>query len=95
VGTEDPYKDIVSREVLSYLVEHPKAQDTLEGILEWWLTERLVKHQMPRVQGAIESLVGYGLVIEHEVAGSQSTYQVNPEKYSEIKTRLDKMKGAS
>jgi len=90
VGDEDPYKDIVSREVLSYLVDHPKAQDTLEGILEWWLTERCVKHQMPRVQGAIEWLVRDGLVIEHEVAGSQSTYQVNPEKYLEIRTRLDK-----
>ena len=89
MGNEDAYNQIVSREILSYLVEHPKAQDTLEGILEWWLTERCVKYQMRKVQNAIEALVRDRLVIEHEVAGSQSTYQVNPDKYMEITTRLN------
>ena len=89
MGNEDAYKEAVSREILSYLIDHPNAEDTLEGILEWWLTERCVKSQMQKVQSAIEVLVRHGLVLENAIAGSESTYQVNPERYLEIRTRLD------
>ena len=35
----------IGNEILAYLVDHPKTQDTLEGIVEWWLLERAIKYQ--------------------------------------------------
>ena len=40
-------------QILAYLVEHPKAQDTVEGIVEWWLLERAIKYQKTQIVKAI------------------------------------------
>ncbi len=50
--------------VLSYLSEHPEAQDSLEGILSWWLLDRTIEEQTAEVEAALATLVAAGLVIE-------------------------------
>lgn len=74
----------IGNEILAYLVDHPKAQDTLEGIVEWWLLERAIEFQTARVKEALSELVARGLIIEHRGLDSQTHYRINQAKYKEI-----------
>lgn len=50
----------IEREILEYLARHPGAQDTFEGIAEWWLLERWVRHETGEVRAALDRLVAAG-----------------------------------
>lgn len=78
-------KSQIGKEILTYLVEHPKAQDTVEGIVEWWLLERQIKFQADRVKKALSELVAKGLIIEHKGIEARTRYRVNQRKYKEIR----------
>lgn len=47
-------------QILSHLLDHPDAQDTLEGIVEWWLLERRIRTGIADVHRALEELVRTG-----------------------------------
>jgi len=78
------YASQISCQIIAYLVEHPEAQDTLEGIIEWWLLERQIKFQTAKVKEALSELVAKGLVIEHNGRDSQTHYRINNCKRKEI-----------
>ena len=73
-----------SYQILAYLVEHPEARDTLEGIVEWWLLERQIKFQKAIVKEALSELVAKGLILELKGTNSQTHYRLNQIKYEEI-----------
>jgi hypothetical protein len=50
---EQPERTKLAREVLAYLAEHSDSQDTLEGIVEWWLLDREVKTWTKNVKDAL------------------------------------------
>jgi hypothetical protein len=77
-------KSKIGNEILAYLVDHPKAQDTLEGIVEWWLLEREIKFQTAGVKEALSELVAKGLILEKKGSNSQIHYRINQAKYREI-----------
>lgn len=79
-------KSKIVNEIIAYLVEHSEAQDTLEGIVEWWLLERQIKFQTASVKEALSELVAKGLILEHKGPDSQIHYQINKSKYTEIQT---------
>ena len=83
----------IGDEILAYLVDHPKAQDTLEGIVEWWLLERQVKFQITRVKEALSDLVSRGLILEKKGSNSQIHYRINHAKYKEIQEFFEQMDG--
>jgi hypothetical protein len=84
-------KSQIAREVLAYLAEHPKAQDTLEGIIEWWLLEREIKRQTTLVKEALGDLVATGLLIECRSTGDAHVrYQVNRDRLREIPQLIEK-----
>ena len=77
-------KSQIGNEILVYLVENPKAQDTLEGIVEWWLLERKIEFMTASVKEALSELVAKGLILEKKGPDSQIHYRINQSKYKEI-----------
>jgi hypothetical protein len=78
----------ISLEILDYLVEHPGAQDTADGIAQWWILERCVKRHAPVVDQAIELLVEKGLIIARKAKDSKIHYRINRRKAGEISQLL-------
>lgn len=50
----------IERQILDYLEENPEAQDTLEGIVEWWLLKRKIIEATTAVESALARLVSQG-----------------------------------
>jgi hypothetical protein len=73
-----------AHDILAYLAEHPKAQDTLEGIMHWWLLEQEIKHWVNRAQAAIADLVAQGLVLERRGADGRIHYRINQRRKKKI-----------
>ena len=81
-------KSQIGYEILAYLADHPSSGDTLEGIAEWWLLERKIKHQIANVKEAIAELVTKGLVVEYKGSDARTHYRINQDKYKEIQAFL-------
>lgn len=61
-----------------YLHENPEAQDSLEGIVHWWLLERFIAEQIAEVEAAVKELVERDLVVESTAADGSRRYRLNP-----------------
>jgi len=85
-------KSQLGNKILAYLVDHPKAQTTLEGIVEWWLLEQKITYETARVQEALFELVAKGMILEKKGPDSKIHYRINQKKYEEIK-KLVKLLG--
>jgi len=81
-------KPKIAVQILSYLVEHPSARDSVEGIVEWWLLNQQIKEIGLQVREALDELVMEDLVLEHRVDGSQTLFSMNPEKREAIVSLL-------
>jgi predicted transcriptional regulator len=81
-------QDQVAYEILMYLAESPTAQDTLQGIMEWWLLEQHIKRQTSVVKSALAQLVAEGLVLERKRRDGRIHYRVNRQKRTELKALL-------
>ena len=81
-------KSQIAYEILAYLVDHPEAQDTLEGIVEWWLLEQQITRQTAKVRKALAELVTKGLILERKGKDSRTHYCINRRKYKEIRALL-------
>ncbi len=77
-------KTEIAREILAYLVDHPDAQDTMDGIVDWWLLERQILIQWRMVNDALKGLVEKGLVLKFPSADSKFHFRVNQTRYEEI-----------
>ena len=75
--------------VLAYLAEHPESQDTLEGIIGWWLLEQEIERQTALVRQVLEELVEQGLLVEQRGADGRTRYQTNREKLGEICRQIE------
>lgn len=75
-------------EILGYLTDHPHSGDTLEGIAQWWLLERKIKHQVANVREALAELVAKGWVLEYKGSDSRIHYRINRRKQGQIQTLL-------
>lgn len=78
----------IASEILAYLAEHPGAQDTVEGIVEWWLLEQKIKRHTAQVKEALAELVTQGLVLEHKGRDARIHYRMNRRKTEEIRALL-------
>lgn len=78
----------LAREILSYLAEHPQAQDSLEGVMQWWLLEREIRRWTVEVRNALATLVAEGLVRERIVRGGKTLYRINNQRLKEVRAFL-------
>ena len=74
----------IERDILQYLVDHAEAEDTLEGVAEWWLLQQTIRTRTADVADALADLVARGLLIEHKRAGARTHYRVNTRRRGEI-----------
>lgn len=81
-------KSQITYKILAYLTKHPDAQDTLEGIVEWWLLEQKIERETEKVKEALAELIGKGLILERRDGDSRSFYKINLGKYGEIQALL-------
>ena len=81
-------QDQVAYEILMYLAESPTAQDTLQGIMEWWLLEQHIKRQTSVVKSALARLVDEEFLLERKGRDGQIHYRVNRQKRNELKALL-------
>lgn len=71
------HRDEIQREILAHLAAHPHSEDTLEGIVEWWLLERTIERGLRDVEGALEGLVDAGLLERRSGAGARPRYRLS------------------
>src|SRR5262249_27359450 len=76
----------VVRGILQYLVEHPDAKDTIEGILKWWLDGRVWKRG--KVQRALNLLISKEWLTKRETVPSKEIYGINKDRHQEIRSFL-------
>jgi hypothetical protein len=83
-------KDLdIAQEILAYLLEHPHAQDTLEGIVQWWLLEREILRSADKVQSALAELKTLGMLLEREGRDLRIHYRINRRKSAAIRALLN------
>ncbi len=72
------------RDILSYLLRHPEAADTLDGIARWWLQRECVDYSVEEVAKALHFLVRLGFIVEKRSTAKRAFFQIDPTKQSEI-----------
>jgi hypothetical protein len=77
-----------AREILAYLSAHPGGQDTLEGIVEWWLLEQTIRHLLTETRAALRELVADRLVLTRQGSEGRTYYRVNRSKLQTIRALL-------
>lgn len=52
----------LEQKILHYLLSHPEAADTAEGITMWWLGKNLAYMEIKKVEEALNNLVTKGVL---------------------------------
>ena len=75
-------------QILLYLVQHPDAKDTREGILKWWMPAGRGETEVERIQEALKDLVEQGWILERQTAVSKKIYGLNKEQLPQVRRFL-------
>ena len=75
----------VIRGILQYLIEHPDAKDTAEGIAKWWLAGTDAESKKKQVQNALDSLTARGWLTKRETSRREKIYGLNRNLLPEIR----------
>jgi hypothetical protein len=78
----------LANDVLAYLVQHPEARDTTEGIADWWLLEQRIRSAVAEVEAALGALVSQGFVVARECRDGRTYYGLNRAKEREVRRYL-------
>lgn len=76
--------ETIEREILSYLLDHPDAEDSVEGIAEWWVLERCVERGVAEVGSALEALVRRGFVSAGSPSPDSPRYRLNRDRLDDV-----------
>jgi hypothetical protein len=62
--------------ILDYLRRNPEAQDTLEGIVQWWLPEQHFTPRVATIKEALQELIDTEFISEHRGKDAQISYRI-------------------
>ena len=62
--------------ILDYLRRNPEAQDTLDGIVQWWLPEQHFTPRVATIREALQELLAAELISEHRGKDAQVSYRI-------------------
>jgi hypothetical protein len=65
-------------EILDYLVRHPEAQDTIDGILHWWVLDACIRKWAPKIAETVAQLVEQGFLEQSQSADGNVFYRASP-----------------
>jgi len=78
---------LIAQYILSYLQGNPKANDTIEGIVEWWILQERIKYRTQDVQKVVDALVAEKLLVAYASKDQKDHYRINSEKIDDIRAR--------
>ncbi|MCS6297243.1 MAG: hypothetical protein H8K09_13505 [Nitrospira sp.] len=81
----EPQDADISHSILDYLVRHPGAKDTREGVINWWIAKPCPDERV--AMEALEALVARGWILKRATS-SQPIYSVNHAQLNEIREFL-------
>ena len=87
-STKQDNPDWLRQQVLGYLLRHPEAQDTVEGIAEWWLLERRVEQALMIVTEVLTDLVSKEFLMATRAEDGRVYYRLNRTREREIRSQL-------
>ncbi len=79
-----------SHKILAYLLDNPDAQDTLEGIVEWWLLQQDIKRSVTLIRMTVDGLIHKGFLLERQGNDKTKYYQVNRNRLEEISALIER-----
>jgi len=79
----------IARAILGYLARNPKAQDTLPGIIEWWLLDHQIRTRTAEIKRVVDNLVAEKLILKHRGSDLQHHYRINPRRQRRIAALIE------
>jgi hypothetical protein len=83
----DPRLPSPAPEILDYLARHPDAQDTIDGILHWWVLDAYVKKCAPKIANTVAQLVERGFLEQKRSADGNVFYRASPDYLATLQQR--------
>ena len=65
------------KEIIDYLRKNPNAGDSLEGVMNWWLSQRNKKPDVAEIEQVLEQLIAEGSVRKVSLVGGTILYRKN------------------
>jgi len=84
--SEDDEQVIIG--ILQYLVEHPDAKDTFDGILKWWRPKDKPEWRKDDVREGLDFLISKGWLTVRNTSQPQKIYGFNAEHMEEMREFL-------
>jgi hypothetical protein len=74
-------------EILAYLARQPGAQDTIDGILHWWVLDAYLRNWAPKIAKTVAQLVEQGFLEEKSSSDGKIFYHISPLYLSTVQQR--------
>jgi hypothetical protein len=78
------HNDVVAWLILGYLLSHPDAKDTVDGVEKWWLQGMEFSLDARSVQGSLERLVRWGWLVSSDRQGAGVVYGLNSDRREKL-----------
>jgi hypothetical protein len=74
-------------EILDYLARQPEAQDTIEGIVQWWVLDSCIRNWTPKIEKTVAKLLEQGFLTKRPSSDGRIFYHVSPRYLSTLQHR--------